>query len=81
MDGKKFTIGKYRINTMVIIKLFPIIFFMPVSNSPSLKFLLCTKGIPFQSLVNSGGYSKQPTAKIADSALRLKKREKTRCLR
>ena len=49
---------------------------MPVTKFPHLTIF--GKGGLFRSLVSSWGFSKKPTAKIGDFALRKKGREKTR---
>ena len=47
-NDKKFTMGKYHINTMEIIKLFPVNIFMPITKFPPLAILLFCKKKPFR---------------------------------
>ena len=42
-NDNKFTIGKYHLNTMEFIKLFPVNIFMPVTKFPRLTILLFCK--------------------------------------
>ena len=74
-NNNKFTISKYHINTMKIIKLFRVNIFKLVTNFPHLTIF--GKGGHFGSLVSSWGFLKKPTAKIGGFALRKKGREKT----
>ena len=76
MNDSKFTIRKYHMITMEIIKLFPANVFIPVTKFPRLTILLFCKKRPFQSLVNPRVFSKKLMAKIGYSALRKKGREK-----
>ena len=46
-NDSKFTIVKYRMNTIEIIRLFPINIFMSVANFPCLKILLFYRTKPF----------------------------------
>ena len=63
---------------MESIELFRVNIFMPVTKFLRLKSRYFEKGSHFGSLVSSRGFSKKPTAKIGDFALRKKRREKTR---
>ena len=73
----KFTIGKYHINTMKIIKLLQVSIFMPVTRFPGLTIWLFCKRRLFQIFGQFGSFSKKPLAKIGHFALRKKGREKT----
>ena len=72
-NDSKFSIGKYHINTIEIIKLFQVNIFMPVTKFPRLIILL--------SLISSGDFSKKLIAKIGDFALGKKGREKTQMVK
>ena len=75
-NGSKFTIGKYHINIMEIIKLFQVNNFMPVTKFPSLTiWLFCQKG-PFQILGQFRGPFEKPAAKIGHFTLRRKGEKK-----
>ena len=60
-NDSKFTIGKYHINTMEIIKLFQVNIFMPVTEFPCLPIVLfCKKRpLPFGYLISSEDFSKK----------------------
>ena len=77
-NDSKSTIGKYYMNTMEIIKLFPVNIFMPVRKFPHLTILLFCKKRPSDLWSVQGFFSKKPTVKIGYLALRKKEREKTR---
>ena len=47
-NDRKFTIGKYYMNTMEFIKLFPVNIFMPVAKFPRLTILLFCKKMPLR---------------------------------
>ena len=80
-NDSKFTIAKYPINTMEIIKLSQVNIFMPVTNYFASYFAsYFAKGGHFRSLFSSGNFSKKPTIKIGDFALRKKGREKNKWL-
>ena len=63
-NDSKFTIGKYHINTMEIIKLFRVNIFMSVAEFLCLMIWLFCNEVHFESLVSSGGFPKKPTAKL-----------------
>ena len=76
-NDSKFTIGKYHMNTMEIIKLFPVNIFMPVIKFPHFTILLFCKKRPFWIFGQCRGFSKKPTAKIGYIVLKKNGREKT----
>ena len=47
-NDRKFTIGKYYMNTMEFIKLFPVNIFMPVAKFPRSSILLFCKKMPLR---------------------------------
>ena len=76
-NDSKFTIGKYHINTMDIIKLFRVNIFMPVGMFPCLTiWLFCIKK-PFWTFGQFRRPFKETNGKNRDFALRKKGREKT----
>ena len=77
----KFTIDKYHMNAMEIIKLFLVNIFMPVTTFPRLTILLFCKKRSFRIFDQLGGFSKKLTVKIRYFALRKKGREKTRMIK
>ena len=61
-NDSKFTIVKYRINTIKIIRLFPINIFMPAANFPCLTILLFYRTKPFMIFGQFGVFfPKKPT--------------------
>ena len=74
----KFTIGKYHINTVEIIKLFQVNIFVPVTKFSHLTIWLFCKRRPFQIFGRFRGLFKETSGKNWDFALRKKGREKTR---
>ena len=63
-NDSKFTIVKYRINTIEIIRLFPINIFMPAANFPCLTILLFYRTKPVMIFGQFGGFfPKKPTTK------------------
>ena len=76
----KFTIGKYYINTMEIIKLFRVN--MPATKFSCLTIWIFCKRRPFQIFSQIRGLFKETSGnKIGDFALRKKGREKRRMVR
>ena len=80
-NDDKFTIGKYHINTMDIIKLFPVKIFMAVTKFPCLTILLFCKRGPFRIFGQIGDFSKKQMAEIGYFAVRKNGREKTRMVK
>ena len=76
MNDSSFTIGKYHMNIMKIIKLFPINIFMPVTNFPCLTILLFCKKKPFQIFGQFRGFFKETNVKNWVSCIEKERRRK-----